>query len=188
MRTVDSSRLQQDPLCPGRWWLRLPHDELPADWIDLLAREARQRWPGKVAVLDAAATLISNLRVWENIVLPRWQHENLRLDEYEDQVAQICDLAGLSEARREKLAARLPAMLDKSERRLAVLMRSVLLGPDCVIVEDEFLREMHERGGDAPHVRLWSVLQNVPCLLVCGHSAAQTGFSALDIKDREGGS
>lgn len=186
MNPIRLSCLKPDPLQPGRWWIVLPHGESVPEWIDALAHGAQASWPGKVAVLDAAATLISNLRVWENIVLPRWHHENLRLSAFEEVLADVCDQAGLSAAQREKLVARLPAMLDRGERRLVVLLRAVMTAPDCVIVEEDVWRDLSGREEDSPHARLWRCLQACGCFVVCGHAPAQAGFSPVLVQEQEG--
>lgn len=185
MSAINLARLSHDPLLPGRWWLSLPHSEPLPEWLDELALKSQRKWPGKVAVLDAAAVLISNLRVWENIVLPRWHHENLPLKAYEDVLSDACDLAGLSSEQSEKLVGRLPAMLDRSERRLVILLRAILMAPVCVLMEEDLWRDLVTKADESPHARLLQRLLQSSCVAVCGHSAAMAGFSPITLSDQE---
>lgn len=185
MKAISMARLSDDPLRPGCWWLSVPHAEPLPEWLDMLAEAAQGKWPGKVAVLDAAAVLISNLRVWENIVLPRWHHENLPLQAYEDVLSNVCDLAGLTEVQREKLVGRLPAMLDRSERRIVILLRAVLMAPVCVLMDEDLWRDLVTKAEDSPHARLLVQLQESVCFIVCGHSPAMAGFSPVTLSDQE---
>lgn len=173
--------LSVNPIQPGRWWLSVPRGQATASWIDALAASAHDQWPGRVAVLDSSATLISNLQVWENLILPVWHRENNPLNALEERVVMACELAGMTDAQREKFVTCLPAMLDRGGRRLAVLLRSVLIDPDCVIVEDEFWRDMTSQAADAPQVRLFHCLQEIPCFVVVGRLPKSSGFVSVDV-------
>ncbi len=186
---VDSSAfLQVDPFLPGQWWLTASHHgRMLPEWVDLLAGCAQERYPGKVAILDAANTLISNLRTWENVVLPRWSYENRPLVAYEDLLSGACDLAGLSESAREKLLTGLPSALTKDERRLVILLRAVLMEPVCVILEEEMWRDLTVRSEESPHARLYRRLLDANSFIVCGYSPAPAGFSLVMLAEPEGG-
>lgn len=168
-----------DPCQPGRWWLNAPHGEAAACRIDEVAARAQHVWPGRVAILDSAATLISNLRVWENLILPTWHRDRCRLVDLEQRLAEVFDLAGIAEPQREKLVRHLPAALDRSERRLVALLRSVLIEPQCVIVEDEFWCDLTAHSHDAVLAALFSRLQKACCVIVIGPSPASTGFEVV---------
>lgn len=168
-----------DPCRPGRWWLHAPHGEATASRIDEVAATAQQIWPGRVAILDSAATLISNLRVWENLILPTWHRDRCRLADLEQRLAEVFDLAGIAQPQREKLTRPLPATLDRGERRLVVLLRSILIEPQCVIAEDEFWRDLAGHSHDAAHKALFSGLNKVSCVVVIGPSPALAGFEVV---------
>ncbi len=176
--------LSVNPVQAGRWWLSAPHGEVTAEWMDLLAEEAQTCWPGQVAVLDAAATLISNLRVWENLILPVWWRDNVPLAAMEESVAAAFDIAQIAQVQREKLSMRLPAMLDRGERRLVILLRSVLIEPACVIVEEDLWHDLVARPPESPHARLFADLQGTSCFIVVGPTPAPAGFVSVDIVDR----
>lgn len=182
--TLQSAALLQlsvNPVQPGRWWVTVPHGEAVADWVDMLAEEAQKRWLGRVAVVDAAAILISNLRVWENLILPVWQRDNVPLAALEESVNSVFDMAQVAQVQREKLVMQLPAVLDKAERRLVVLLRSVLIGPACVIFEDDQWHDLAARTQDSPPARLFARLQQSECLIVVGLSPAPDGFGRVAI-------
>ena len=96
-------------------------------------------------------------------------------------MAAACELAGLADVPREKFITCLPATLDRAGKRLAVLLRSVLIDPDCVIVEDEFWRDMTEHDDDNPQSRLFRRLQDVPCFVVVGKLPKPSGFVSVDV-------
>ncbi len=175
------SRLSVSPCAFGRWSLRIPRGDAEADWIDCLAAEAQKKWPGKVAVLDPAATLISNLRVWENLILPIWKRDGGPFTRFEDEVAAAFDLAGVDQELRAQLVVRLPAMLDKLDKRLVMLLRSVLIGAECVIVEDDLWHELGAVNADAPHGRLFARLKHAPCLIIVGTGSVVAGFNEVNV-------
>ena len=181
MKSVSLSQLSSDPIQTGCWWLSVPHGEVMAEWVDILAETAQKRWPGRVAVLDTAATLISNLRVWENLILPVWRRDNVPLSVLEESVAAVFDIAQIPQAQRERLSMRLPAMLDRGERRLVVLLRSVLIESACVIIEEDLWHDLTSRQQDLPAGRLFARLQEVECLIVVGSTPAPAGFVSVDI-------
>lgn len=176
------ARLLVNPCQAGRWWLSLPQGEKLADWTDLLAVEAQKNWPGKVAVLDDAATLISNLRVWENLILPSWRRDGGRLASMEEAVAAAFDLARMDVDQREKWVTRLPSMLDKNERRLVVLLRAVLIDPTCVIIEGECWRELNALDQESGLGCLFARLQQASCVIVLGSASAQAGYAPVNVE------
>lgn len=185
--TLKSAALLQlsvNPVQPGCWWVTVPHGDTVADWVDVLAEEAQKRWLGRVAVVDAAAILISNLRVWENLILPVWQRDNVPLAALEESVNSVFDMAQVAQVQREKLVMQLPAALDKAERRLVVLLRSVLIDPVCVIIEEDAWHDLMGRSQDSPHARLLARLQQSDCLIVVGSSPVPDGFGRADIVER----
>lgn len=177
-------RFSVSPIRPGRWWVMIPPGELIENWVDALAEEAQKQWLGRVAVLDSAATLISNLRVWENLILPVWRRDNVSLAALEESVNSAFDIAQIAQTQRERLVMQLPAALDKSERRLVILLRSVLIDPACVIIESDQWRELTARSQDSPHTRLFAGLQESDCLIVLGSSPALAGFEQVEIVER----
>lgn len=178
---ISISRLSPNPCVAGRWWLSISKGDIEADWIDCLAAGAQKKWPGRVAVLDPAATLISNLRVWENLILPVWKRDGGPFTRFEDEVAAVFDLAGVDQESRAQLVVRLPAMLDKQDKRLVMLLRSVLVGAECVIVEDDLWRELGEINADSAQGRLFDRLKNAPCLIVVGASPVAAGFNDVSV-------
>lgn len=179
---IGVAQLSCNPCEPGRWWLCMPQSSVVADWLDVLAGAAQKKWPGRVATLDQAATLISNLRVWENLILPVWKREGGRYADFEDAVVALFDLAGVTQDERTALVARLPAMLDRTDRRLVMLLRSVFIAPECVIIEDDIWQDLCLREIGTPQGRLFAKLQDAPCLIVVGASPATPGFAPVRLE------
>ncbi|MDR3412114.1 MAG: hypothetical protein P4L87_14420 [Formivibrio sp.] len=184
MNPVTLAQLSINPLQSGCWWVTAPHGDMIAEWVDVLAEEAKAHWPGRVAVLDGAATLISNLRVWENLILPVWWRDNLPIAALEESVAAAFDLAQVAQKQREKLAVCLPAALDRADRRFVMLLRSVLIEPECVIIEEDCWHDLVARSQESPHAKLFSRLKAVTCLIVVGSMPALAGFFQTDIVER----
>lgn len=182
--TFSVSQVSGDIWQPGRWWVQLPLGSRQGpEWVDCLAAEARQRNFGHVAVLDAEAILISNLRVWENMILPLWYREGGMLTKLEAQAQRILALAGLSEEVQTTLMTRQPSALDRSERRLIILLRALLLEPRCVIVEEAYWRDMENREQDTAHALAWCAMQSVECMIVVGEGEAPAGWMSATVKE-----
>lgn len=183
---VSHAELFGDPCLPGRWWVSLPKDGNAArEWVDRLASAAQLKCPGRVAVLDADAVMVSNLRVWENLVLPLWYREGGALEGFEGRLSNLLVATGLSEDRQTILMGLQPAALDRGERRLMVLLRSLLLEPSCVIVEEEFWRDMLGRGEETAHGRAWRALLAAECMIVAGGCEVPGGWGLVAEREEE---
>lgn len=80
--------------------------------------------------------LISNLRVWENIILPVQYHGIQLPGTLEDNVSTLLDQCGLSdEAEVSALMFKLPDQLSLYEKRLAGFVRAMLMGPELIIYD-----------------------------------------------------
>ncbi len=55
-----------------RYWCAAPTRAEAETQLDLAAGLAQASYPGQVAVLESNGGLLSNLRVWENLILPAW--------------------------------------------------------------------------------------------------------------------
>lgn len=142
----------------GDYWLEAPVSEL-----DVLAERLQEA--GRVAVLDAAGCLVSNLRVWENLILPAWYHRGGALADWEAPLSRLLDLAGLAQEESQRLLGSLPGMLTPDERRLLVLLRAAVLAPDYVLIESDWLAWLRRQAEDHPAARLWQVLDCVRLVL-----------------------
>jgi predicted ABC-type transport system involved in lysophospholipase L1 biosynthesis ATPase subunit len=91
--------------------------------------------PG-VAIVPHNGGLISNLRVWENIVLPVQYHGIEVAGKLDDNVAQLLLQCGLEdEAAVSDLLLKLPDQLSLYEKRLVGFVRAMLLSPELIIYD-----------------------------------------------------
>lgn len=91
--------------------------------------------PG-VVVVPHNGGLISNLRVWENIVLPVQYHGIEVAGKLEDNVAQLLVKCGMEdEAALSDLLLKLPDQLSLYEKRLVGFVRAMLMSPELLIYD-----------------------------------------------------
>ncbi|HAK89036.1 MAG TPA: hypothetical protein DHV16_04455 [Nitrospiraceae bacterium] len=92
--------------------------------------------------------LISNLKVWENIVLPVWYHSGKKPTDVEEKAVQRLRDAGMDISHLEEMMGELPGPLPVHEKRLLGFVRSALMDPDLMIYDSVFeglSPEMSER-------------------------------------------
>ncbi|BCK87734.1 hypothetical protein MIZ01_1526 [Sideroxyarcus emersonii] len=91
--------------------------------------------PG-VVIVPHNGGLISNLRVWENIVLPVQYHGIELAGKLEDNVARLLNQCGLpDEAAVTELLLKLPDQLSLYEKRLVGFVRAMLMSPELIIYD-----------------------------------------------------
>ncbi|WP_373975234.1 hypothetical protein NT239_00425 [Chitinibacter sp. SCUT-21] len=134
-----------DPFAtPGRYAFVLDDEDVSDIVIDELTRRIHARDLGAVGVLEAKPVFVSNLRVWENIVLPTWYHSGESLTSLDH---RLNDLLSPFEYQHDVLMhqlTQLPAQLDTSHRRLAALFRALLQHPRFLILDREWLAWLHQ--------------------------------------------
>lgn len=89
----------------------------------------------RIGVVPADGGMISNLKAWENLLLPAWYHRGLTAEEAERPVAEILDQLGPGEAGLKQRLGELPDRLSLYERRVVALARAMLLEPDVLIYD-----------------------------------------------------
>ncbi|MBM3114470.1 hypothetical protein [Jeongeupia naejangsanensis] len=94
---------------------------------------------GAVACLQGGGGLVSNLRVWENLILPAWYHESAAMADLEVRIAAVLDVLAVAEEERASLMASLPASLSRSQCRVLALVRALVQAPAWLVVEVEWL-------------------------------------------------
>ena len=91
--------------------------------------------PG-VVIVPHNGGLISNLRVWENIVLPVQYHGIEVAGNLEDYVEQLLIHCGLEDkAAVSELVLKLPDQLSLYEKRLVGFVRAMLMSPELIIYD-----------------------------------------------------
>jgi phospholipid/cholesterol/gamma-HCH transport system ATP-binding protein len=89
-----------------------------------------------VVIVPHDGGLISNLRVWENIILPVQYHCIQIAGKLEDRVAQLLVQCGLEdEAAVSNLLQRLPDQLSLYEKRMVGFVRAMLMSPELIIYD-----------------------------------------------------
>lgn len=91
----------------------------------------------RVGVAWKDGRLISNLKVWENVILPSCYHQGKRPEELEEKVLALCRALKM-DGNISGLMGALPGHLSQHERRLAGLMRAMLLQPELIIYDSLF--------------------------------------------------
>jgi predicted ABC-type transport system involved in lysophospholipase L1 biosynthesis ATPase subunit len=135
----------------------------PVGRIDMLAEALQAN--GRVAVLDAAACLVNNLRVWENLILPAWYCQGGVLADWEAPLAELLAQSGLAEQESERLLGSLPALLKPDERCLLVLLRAMLLRPGVILIEPDWLGWLRRQPEDHPARCLWACCESTRVVL-----------------------
>lgn len=89
-----------------------------------------------VVIVPHNGGLISNLRIWENIVLPVQYHGIQLPGTVEDNVMTLLEQFGLTEEEAiSSLMLKLPDQLSLYEKRLIGFVRSMLVGPELIIYD-----------------------------------------------------
>jgi ABC-type multidrug transport system ATPase subunit len=91
--------------------------------------------PGSIGWVPAGGGLISNLKAWENITLPLWYHQGRQLHATEEVVARWLAELGLGQQEWGKFMASPVARLKLWERKLAGLLRGLVLSPAVLVVD-----------------------------------------------------
>ena len=94
--------------------------------------------PG-VVIVPHNGGLISNLPVWDNIVLPVQYHAIPFTGSLEDAVISLLDQCGLSDAVAvDAFLLKLPDQLTLFEKRLAGFARAMLMRPELILYDEIF--------------------------------------------------
>ena len=107
---------------------------------DLFAHAENERLAlfRRIGVVPADGGMISNLKAWENLLLPAWYHRGLTAEEAERPVAEIFEQLEPGEAGLKRRMGELPGQLSLYERRVVALARAMLMEPDILIYDFTF--------------------------------------------------
>ena len=86
-----------------------------------------------VGVVSEDGSMVSNLKIWENIVLPLWYHNRSLPADIEDRVINLTTGMGIETSYLRELAGRLPGPVPDQVKRLMGLTRTMLMEPDLMI-------------------------------------------------------
>jgi phospholipid/cholesterol/gamma-HCH transport system ATP-binding protein len=88
----------------------------------------------RTGLVYGSGGLISNLKVWENLTLPLYYHQNLTHAEIESKGRSALDRIGFTGNLME-----LPGHLSFSDRKFLGLARAMIINPELMIYESPFL-------------------------------------------------
>lgn len=98
----------------------------------------RLAWFQRIGVVPEDGGLISNLKAWENLMLPAWYHHGLTARTAEPEVVQIFQRLGQDENSLRRWLGRLPGQLSLTEKRSVALARAMLMQPEIMIYDSIF--------------------------------------------------
>ncbi|KAF0814385.1 hypothetical protein IGB42_01286 [Andreprevotia sp. IGB-42] len=144
---------------------------LPGDDADLIAdaiAALHVQKPGQATRLDFTTSLLSNLRVWENLILPAWYHRLAELPELETRVLAALQHLQLSEDAVRTLLDSLPATLAVTRKQELVLVRTLVLAPRYIFADADWCAWVER----SPSVTaLWQAICEHSILLMPGGEA-----------------
>ncbi|QKJ67855.1 hypothetical protein HQN60_14625 [Deefgea piscis] len=174
-------------LASGQFWLELATADDFLLWIDRISEDLNRSAFNCFGILESRPVLISNLRVWENIVLPHWYHGAGDLSDAELALQTILQQAGLDVAAQSAMLAMLPDRLDVMQRRLVALLRLALQGARIWVIEEAWWRWWHDPlCAEWPLVKVLLQLPKPQVLLVIAAQPAPAGFECVTlVKSRD---
>lgn len=103
---------------------------VPLVWLPLRATQ-----PERVGWVAPNGGLISNLRIWENVTLPLWYRTGHEVIATEQIVARWLGALGLEQDSFEEFMAAHPHRAELWQRKLAGLLRALVLMPPVLVVD-----------------------------------------------------
>ncbi|MEK7206681.1 MAG: ATP-binding cassette domain-containing protein [Pseudomonadota bacterium] len=103
--------------------------------IYALPPDARIPFFRRIGMVPENGGLISNLKTWENLILPAWYHGTRPPADMESEVLALFREAGCNEEQVQNLMRKRPDELTKYEKRLVAVIRSILMDPDILIYD-----------------------------------------------------
>lgn len=100
-----------------------------------LDQESRLALLKRVCLIPMRGGIVSNLKVWENILLPSWYHLGRGPGEVEPTVVRIFETLGLEGEALERHMARPAGTLSVFEMRIVCLVRALLMEPEVMLYD-----------------------------------------------------
>ncbi len=111
-----------------------------------LPEEEVTRLCRNVGVVWSSGGLISNLKAWENAVLPLWYHQDRQIPETEERLVGFLSRLGIEGEKMDGFLRGTVSSLSAYRRRALSLARAMLVEPDLMIYESSFKGLGQERG------------------------------------------
>jgi phospholipid/cholesterol/gamma-HCH transport system ATP-binding protein len=103
-----------------------------------LGEPQRLRAFQRIGVMSHDGGLISNLRAWENVLLPVWYHRGADTVQLEQPVTALLNELGLDARAMRELMKQLPERLSATERATVAAARALLMEPEIMIYHAPF--------------------------------------------------
>ncbi len=104
---------------------------------------------GSVGWVPAQGGLISNLKTWENVTLPLWYHGKRSPARVEERLRQLLLALALDSQDWEHFMASPSGRLSPVQRKLAGLLRGLLLSPALLVVDGALFDGLEQNTWDA---------------------------------------
>ncbi|WP_283149327.1 hypothetical protein [Silvimonas soli] len=153
---------------PGqRYWLVTGQEQQLQTRFDECASALHKLKPGSAAALESSGGLLSNLRVWENLVLPAWYHQQPPLADLEQRFVAAFARLGIDGEQLEKTASALPASLDREHKRQLALVRAMVQQPAFLLTDQDWYGWI-VRSAPGVYRELFDELADVAPVIVLG--------------------
>lgn len=166
---------------PGqRYWLVTGQEQQLQTRFDECATALHKLKPGSVAALEGSGGLLSNLRVWENLVLPAWYHQQPPLLELEQRFVAAFAQVGITGEQLEKTASALPASLDRERKRQLALVRAVVQQPAFLLTDQDWYGWI-ARSAPKVYRDLFDELASVAPVIVLGVGSPELARGLIEV-------
>lgn len=138
-----------------------------------------QARPGRVAWVAGNGGLISNLKIWENVTLPRWYHFRRDARETEAAVRTWLPQLGLAEDEFAAFMAAPPARLPLWQCQVAGMLRALVQQPQLMVLEAELFFDQAPERLENWRNALEQYAAQGGCVLVLGWHPVPLGWPAI---------
>ncbi|GGP18740.1 hypothetical protein [Silvimonas iriomotensis] len=157
----------EQALEPGQgYWLVCGHEQQMQQRFDACAEWLNQIAPGAVGALEGAGGLLSNLRVWENMILPVWYHRSQSMAQLEARFVEVTGRLGLAGEALARLAAALPAGLDRERKRQLVLVRAYVQEAQFLLADQDWYDWINHAAPTACKDVFAGLAESVPLVVI----------------------
>lgn len=137
---------------------------------------------GSTGWVPPKGALISNLKVWENITLPRWFHGERKKMETEQEVMSWLAELQVDEQDWERFMASPVARLTALERKVAGLLRGLVAAPAVLLLDADLFIEIDTSRKEAWMRTLEKFVQRTPqsAVLILSNSDVQLPWKVIE--------
>jgi phospholipid/cholesterol/gamma-HCH transport system ATP-binding protein len=137
-RILSESYFDKNALLEGMLGERRPEDGcifVLGQAVSELQEAGRLALLRRIGFVPVRGGIVSNLKVWENILLPVGYHRGLRSAEVEPKVVQIYETLGFTGQSLDRYMSRPGGTLSVYEMRIVCLVRALLMEPEVMVYD-----------------------------------------------------